>query len=197
MLVATCSAVSLHICVPWPQYFCMQKFLSTPVSCSVGNPPVRCVNAMNDAGLADDESERDWRRVVMLNKFPFPGDMDGKSNATVLVFLHPPDGITPLEYMLKPNLALVSLHMHIRGTATVHTVIRSIPQERILPHPELHCCAIHGWDSYRDLAKDPYLPLRVVPAVHLYMAACVNKPTREILRLPGVEGPMLNVVPFI
>ena len=81
---------------------------------------MQCIKALSEAGLDIDVSAQDWRREIMLNKFPFPGDMgDAALKNSVLVFLHPPEGIAPLDYLLKPNLALVALHLRVRGTTDV------------------------------------------------------------------------------
>ena len=87
------------------------------------------------AGLGGDIDKHDYRRVVMVNKFPFAGDLGNVLKNSLLVFLHPPPGTKPLEYLLKPQLAFVSVHVHVRGTTQVHTIIRRIPDHCILPNP--------------------------------------------------------------
>ena len=161
------------------------------------NPPMRCVSAMIAAVLGGDIGMRDYRRVVMVNKFPFPGDLGNVLKNSVLVFLHPPPGTKPLEYLLKPQLAFVSVHVHVQGTTQVHSIIRRIPYHCILPDPTMDACVVCGWETYSSLAQDETLVLDVVPVQQLYMMGCVNQPRRRELQLEGVAGPTLNVVPFI
>jgi len=149
------------------------------------------------AGLGGDIDKHDYRRVVMVNKFPFAGDLGNVLKNSLLVFLHPPPGTKPLEYLLKPQLAFVSVHVHVRGTTQVHTIIRRIPDHCILPNPTMDACVICGWKTYSSLAQDEALALDVVPVQKLYMMGCVNQSKRKELQLEGVAGPILHVVPFI
>ena len=205
LLICVAKYVCLHV-EPYVGYacqspkhqieYCLQRFLSTPRNCSVKHPPIRCVSAMIAAGLGNDSAKHDYRREVMVNKFPFPGDMGNASKNAVLVFLHPPPGIKPLQYLLKPQLALVCVHVHVQATTQVHTIIRRIPEHCILPDPTMDACVVCGWKTYSSLAQDEALALDVVPAEVVY-DGCVNQSKRKELQLEGVAGPILHVVPFI
>ena len=120
----------------------LQRFVSTTRNCSIKRPPVQYVSAVVAAGLGGSEVLQNYLRVVMVNKFPFSGDIGKAGRNSVLVFLHPPPGIKPLQYLLKPQLALLCLHVHQRGTTQVHSVIRCTPEQFVVPHPAMHACII-------------------------------------------------------
>jgi len=161
-----------------------------------------CVTAACAAGIINENGvmQQDWRRVVCTNRWKWPGDLGRLSANPVLVYLRPPPGMHHHEYLLRPRLALVSVHMRQPGSAIVHTIVRCIPPSKVHPHRALQACVVQGWASYQDMAADPQLTTSVLSVVDLWLAACVccisDCRNKDALRLRSVSGPQLLVLPL-